>query len=250
MLKLNDIFPNWYALSETGLQGGFFTQLYTYLQTSHIECDFLPDTNTAYLLDIEYHGNISGQKPIAPLPQNMLIDNALTSHSAQRIAGLFWAMYGEYCKKQFAVLSAEYNPIENYRMEESGTDTDTGTHTTTKSGKETREQSGQTQSHTVNDFGKYGFDSVSSVNADKSDTTTTNTIGLDNAPLKDELSFSDRIDETEIDTEHGHEMTRSGNIGVTTSQQMLQSEIDLWKWNFYTEFLFPCANRILTLPIY
>ena len=28
-------------------------------------------------------------------------------------------------------------------------------------------------------------------------------------------------------------LTRSGNIGVTTSQQMAESEIKLWQWNFY-----------------
>ena len=40
-----------------------------------------------------------------------------------------------------------------------------------------------------------------------------------------------------------------GNIGVTTSQQMLQSELELWKWDFLEDVAEDIAN-LLTLPIY
>ena len=45
------------------------------------------------------------------------------------------------------------------------------------------------------------------------------------------------------------ELTRSGNIGVTTSQQMLQSEIELRKWLYY-QSVFNDIDSILTLSIY
>jgi hypothetical protein len=45
-------------------------------------------------------------------------------------------------------------------------------------------------------------------------------------------------------------LTRSGNIGVTTSQQMLQSERELWAWNFFNDVVFPAVDHVLTLPIY
>ena len=38
----------------------------------------------------------------------------------------------------------------------------------------------------------------------------------------EEKSFDQRVDT--------HHLTRSGNIGVTTTQQMAQSEIELWQW--------------------
>lgn len=41
----------------------------------------------------------------------------------------------------------------------------------------------------------------------------------------------------------------SGNIGVTTSQQMIKSEIELWKWNFIDTVFENVANE-LTLDIY
>lgn len=44
--------------------------------------------------------------------------------------------------------------------------------------------------------------------------------------------------------------TRSGNIGVTTTQQMLQSEMNLWEWNFFYNVLFPSIDKLLTLSIY
>lgn len=44
-------------------------------------------------------------------------------------------------------------------------------------------------------------------------------------------------------------LTRSGNIGVTSSQQLLESEIRLRKWLFYQE-VFKDLDNVLTLSIY
>ena len=44
-------------------------------------------------------------------------------------------------------------------------------------------------------------------------------------------------------------LTRKGNIGVTTTQQMAQSEIDLWRWNFFRS-VFSDIDSVLTLKIY
>jgi hypothetical protein len=62
---------------------------------------------------------------------------------------------------------------------------------------------------------------------------------------------------TQVDAESGmntrirnYTLTRRGNIGVTTSQQMLQSERDLWVWNFFRDVVFPDLDYILTIPVY
>ena len=47
-----------------------------------------------------------------------------------------------------------------------------------------------------------------------------------------------------------HVMTRKGNIGVTTSQQMLESEIVLRNKYTFWEIVFTDLDRFLTLPIY
>ena len=52
-----------------------------------------------------------------------------------------------------------------------------------------------------------------------------------------------------ITVQHGRTLTRKGNIGVTTTQQMMSSEIELWQWNFY-ESVFKDIDSVLTLYIY
>ena len=53
-------------------------------------------------------------------------------------------------------------------------------------------------------------------------------------------------DKTTYDTT----LTRKGNIGVTTSQQMIESERELWLWNFFQNVVFKDVSKALTLSIY
>ena len=48
---------------------------------------------------------------------------------------------------------------------------------------------------------------------------------------------------------YNSKLERSGNIGVTTSQQMAQSEIELWQWNYF-EGVFNDLDSILCLSTY
>lgn len=50
-------------------------------------------------------------------------------------------------------------------------------------------------------------------------------------------------------TQKDRVLTRKGNIGVTTSQQMLQSEIELRKWSFL-DSVYSDIDKILTLQTY
>lgn len=45
------------------------------------------------------------------------------------------------------------------------------------------------------------------------------------------------------------ELTRSGNIGVTTSAQMIQENLELWKWNFF-ETIMNDVDMFLTVSVY
>ena len=75
------------------------------------------------------------------------------------------------------------------------------------------------------------------------DTHTYNTTDSDTGTQTDADTGSDS-------TEHSYTLTRTGNIGVTTSQQMIQSERDLWMWDYFENVVFPDVDRILTLSIY
>ena len=242
--KLNEIYPDW-------IDGtGFFSTLYTVIN-SQVETmpEWLPDSNFAEKLNLEYHGNNSGDKPVSNLVQKFYDANPPRENYMEKVAGMFYALHANSIERMWAVYVSEYNPIENYSMTESGTDTKTGTDTLTYKGTTQNAQTGtqrlQGETHTTGNI--YGFNSANPTPADKADgsSDTTRTDNLTNTQ-----SFTNRNDETEYNTELSHEMTRSGNIGVTTSQQMLQSELELWKWNFYKTYLFPLVDTILTLPIY
>lgn len=109
-----------------------------------------------------------------------------------------------------AYIESQYDPIENYSMIES-------------------EEYASKITNTRNmDSSTFAFNSVDPVPTDK---------GLETSTSSGSASDNNR------------KLTRSGNIGVTTSQQMLQSEIDLRKFIFYDKIMLD-VDQVLTLMIY
>lgn len=79
--------------------------------------------------------------------------------------------------------------------------------------------------------------------------TVTNTGTVINA-LEDSTTNSGNDTTTNEHTDTtNHKLKRSGNIGVTTSQQMIQSERELWMWNYF-DSVFSDIDTFLTIPIY
>lgn len=111
-------------------------------------------------------------------------------------------------------------------------DTDAGTSANVKTGTEATSVSGR------------DIDTGTSANAKTgTDTLTYNTTDANTGTQKDEQTGSDTAT-------RNYRLTRSGNIGVTTSQQMIESERALWLWNFFYKIVFPDVDRVLTLNIY
>lgn len=83
-------------------------------------------------------------------------------------------------------------------------------------------------------------------------TTTETEGGSDKTTVNATAGGADKTNNTRtLDTinEVTRQLTRKGNIGVTTSQQMLQSERELWQWNFF-ETVFADVDKIIALKIY
>ena len=219
--------------------GGIFTALENY------DVPWAEDIDGS-LLDLEYYGNISGDKAISPLVYKNLYCGKLTESKQQLIAGLIFKLYGANWAKEWATLSEQYDPIANYDMTEilsnditrdtygkSHTRTDNLTHR--KTGTET-----QAPGVTVTtDESVYGFNSSSASPANHktevssgNDTLTHNTTDSDTGTVTDADSGSDS-------RTRSYTLTRQGNIGVTSSQQLLQSERDLWMWNFMLDVVYP-----------
>ena len=132
-------------------------------------------------------------------------------------------------KSQLDVMKATYNPIENYDNNEESTTTIGVKEENFKKGTNTdTTEVGKGQITTKSDVTSYEsntFADADKVTTDESARTTTTTLG----------------ERTDIRTEKEHidkfEKRIHGNIGVTTSQQMIESELELRKRNVVTEYL-------------
>ena len=82
-------------------------------------------------LDIAYMGNQSGQKFISPLVKQFVNNGALSSADRATIASVVYALNNDNWSKLYDTLSFEYDPIENYHMEEKHTGTETDLDTPT-----------------------------------------------------------------------------------------------------------------------
>lgn len=237
--RLNEYYPNW------TIGDGIFSDLQAFTVPWASE-----DINKE--LDIEYFGNVSGEKIVSPLVRKICAGESLAPLERISIAKTVIAMYIANWEKLYNTTVIEYNPIENYRMTETLELTDTNTHGLTITRNETTDTDytdTNTPNLTVNHNNNInGFNSSNSVPSDNSVDTTTGT----NTNVHDET-----VDGTETTTHSGddvltreHELTRSGNIGVTTSQQMIESERELQMWNFFRTVVFPDVDRILTIQTY
>lgn len=146
------------------------------------------------------------------------------------------------------VSQLEYNPIENYDRMESWTASENGTF---QKGKVDTEETYQKGTATTT-FGKKS-DATHKVAAFNSSTpeiaSTDNTTdsGSDSQTFGADTSHGSVTNGLDESTTNGtHEGRIHGNIGVTTSQQMMQQEIDLSKaYNFLDEVCKLYADKLL-----
>lgn len=216
--SLNNAFDNWMSFG-----------IFHYLNALSVPWS---DEELKTQLDTVYHGNHSGEKLISPLVSKLLgEDDSLTIADKEKLAESILLIYGKQWSKLWDTLSFDYNPIENYNMVENGSNGNTETRnlTTTNTGTVGTVSDGTTK---VN-----AFNSTEAVDSNASEDSSTTTNNLTSG------------DTGTVGNVGSHQLTRSGNIGVTTSQQMIQSERDLWVWSFF-EQVFADLDKILTLQIY
>lgn len=148
-------------------------------------------------------------------------------------------------ERWWRALNLEYNPLENYDRQEDWRDDTTRNKDNITDFNELRtatDESGQDTSGSTE--GKVSaFDESTYQPSEKSEVSSkSNTSGLTFGSTGSKTSDK----ETGIEMS-GHSGRIHGNIGVTTSQQMLQSELDIARFNIYDEI----TNLFLTeLTIY
>ena len=157
---------------------------------------------------------------------------------ASIISNLAEIYNNEYTTK-VGLLLTDYNPIENYNSSETESSTSENTttsgneNTTTTTTNSTTENSGDT----TNKVSPYDSENFNNDN----NTTTTNTT-TDNATDTTTINDSGNISSNGTLT---RTLTRKGNIGVTTTQQMIESEYELRAKNLVFEFLEKVSKFIL-----
>lgn len=179
----------------------------------------------------------------------------------QSFVSAYWLNY----VKALQALAAEYDPIQNYSMTESGVDVDNdGTTTQTRqnlpgsSTSQTRTVAGSTTQKNYTTT----YDSAVPRLETYSETSNGTYTGSD--PLietvdtnsNESLQISETHNPTSVERDgktltgdkiKTHDFKRSGNIGVTTSQQMIESEIALRKHKILMDFV---GEFILTYCCY
>ena len=188
--------------------------------------DFINSDNVENI-NWDYFGSHSADKYISPIYEKFI---ATKDPSNGFIADMIYRRFGKKWKKIYDALMTEYKPLENYSMVEERTPDLEFT--------ETEKHKSTTERETTATSSYKGFNAVEPV-------TTTKTDGSE-----DVTTSGIKADNEKTTTHKGSEtLKRSGNIGVTTSQQMLESELKIRQFDFYKQ-VYNDIDSILCLSIY
>lgn len=237
--------------------------IFHYLQLLNVPWQEL---NISQSLDIYYHLNRSGKKDTSPLIDYYITDGIIPELKKAEIASIIFDLFGKIWDRLWDVYNAEYNPINNYDMTEESEDvktveygrtdtntfahgrTDTRTDNLTQTDTPTTTQTKEENIYGFNDNSEDGSPANKSVITDGGQNVTTNTGTLTNRVTGTD---TDTNVQSGVDTHRvTHSLTRSGNIGVTTTQQMIQSEVELWQWNYFKNVIMPNIDGVLTTMLY
>lgn len=167
-------------------------------------------------LDLDYFGLRSGYRTPSPLVQKMApaYPKQLDAVQIGRLVALIKSKFGYNWQKLWDAMQTPYNPLENYDMNESG-------------------DSGLRRDSKITTTGEDGIAALG--------TTSYTNIAKSVATTEGEAVYNNEIG--------AHTLRRHGNIGVTTSQQMMQSEIELRRTHYF-DIIMSDVDSILTIPFW
>lgn len=167
-------------------------------------------------MDQDYIDSLSGDTFVLPevyrLADRLQDETQLIAVLARR----FLLSCGTSVLKHEAVRSLVYEPIENYNMIEH-----------------------DDEDHEDHDKGRTSADTSDKKNAYNTP---------DPVPLGS--SHGETTGNNDNEGESHRTLTRSGNIGVTTSQQMIQSELDLWARYDLINFMYNKLDKITIMEVF
>ena len=174
-----------------------------------INLDWFNDSLVA-AMKIEYYYNHAFTKYISLLFYNLINIPKTMDEVADLLASVIVNKFKTKWTRLHDLLNLDYNPIDNYSMSE------------------TENTQLKSEANVSNANSIYAFNDTKATPASESNSKTST-----NALLNDNV----------------RELTRKGNIGVTSSQQLINSELELREYNLI-EVIYSDIDSILTLKIY
>ena len=181
-------------------------------------------------LDTDYFLMNSGSKNISLLLER-LSNGSTDSEAVHKAVVIAVVKFSDKWQRVYNSMFSDYNPIENYSMTEKISVSQDSTAKTNQNTDMTTEGN--------NEDNTFGFNSTAPVPSANGSNVTKTTGNKDN-------NFTESVTGGTSETAH----TRSGNIGVTTSQQMIESEIMLRKKHDFYQIVFDDLDSLLAFPIY
>ena len=210
-----------------------------------------------------------GDRPIGQLPELYGYD---TSAARQALAAHIFHQFAESWERLYKSMTADYSPLENYSMTETGTDTDK-----TKGLGISNQHNKQ-----VKAAGTAGADGIPPETEEVSDTNysvgTVDTVSVENTQKVSTYDANSKIVEQDTKTgpvaggtnsstttpqgvqgtdasnwgykNHQHSFSRAGNIGVMTATQMLEADTLWWSVNDFFDIIASNIASVVTNPYY
>lgn len=196
-----------------------------------------------------------GDRYVSPVTERIITRTNNNESAITLMGGSFAAIYSNTLDRLHEVLTIDYNPIENYSATETYTDTRQLSDKTVDSlnktitDNSTTDTDTETESTVNTELKKSGYNVatpiIDTIQNTTENNTSTNTETVERSGNETHAGQSDKtVDETIT-----HTLKRSGNIGVTTSQQMIESELTLRNNDFWEILLKKFADTF-TLSIY
>lgn len=246
------------AYEKTPTNLGVVSDYSTWVHNAYDNVPYLP-TSIVGSIDNMYYLMHSGDKFISPYVQRCLNHDYPSPTGWRVLIGKDLAtLYHDQLMKEWALFVKEYDPLAAYDVTETVEYDHTGGGEFQDSGSDTRKQSGKIMQggsvKTENKASTYEADDKktgeSTVNyAPAGDNLYTQYGENGNSPLVNELEYGKKRESSET----GHDdltTTKSGNLGILVPSQLIGTDIELWKMNFYQNIMFPLFDKVLTLPIY
>ena len=190
-------------------------------------------SNLAMELDRILYLERSGDKPISPFYKRLLDykNEGNEIDELQLIANAIITQFSNKWNRLYVAFTKDYDPIENYNMEQVETpDIEKG---------RTKKESTNISTTNTSESSTHGFNSATAVPVNEGSVTS----------VVEGDEDDNVVSETETET-GTRELTRHGNIGVTTSQQMLESEIKLRNAYTFVDGIMHDVDVTMCLLIY